>query len=327
MERRDSYKGFILHTEKLWDNLHLLRKLDTTFYFDLTIFLQCYPGAHHQFVGNLQRFGESEEEYFRAIELNKGYSTAYSNLGQLYLLMQRWDEAEEVLTKAISLNADEFHAHESLAKLFMLKGESERSEYHWKRSYLINPESGILLNLAYSLIQQQKLDEALQELNRALPQEEENPRLYSLLGIIHFATYDFGSAITCFKRSLGLEPEDAEVRHNLAMAYLKTGQTMDAIIELRRILLLAPSHTDARNNLAVIELSAGEAESALEHFTITLEQEPQNPKALYYTGVLMLQRGDVKLAKRMLLQTIESNHDDYKQKAVELLKSISEVIP
>lgn len=269
-----------------------------------------------------ERFDEAEREYLRAIELSPGYSTAYTNLGQAYLLMQRWDEAEDFLTRATLLTENEFHAHESLAKLFMMRGESNRSEYHWKKSNHIKPVPENLLNLAHCLIQQRKLDEALEVLGQAAAEEEDNARLYALLGIIYFARYDFGSAIKCFKRALGLEPENAEVRHNLAMAYLKTVQSEEAVIELRRILLLSPDHTEARNNLAVIEFSAGETASALEHFNITLEQEPQNAKALYYKGALLLQQGNIETARRFLQQTVATRNDDYRQKATELLNSL-----
>ncbi len=269
-----------------------------------------------------QRFDEAEKEYLRAIELSPSYATAYTNLGQAYLLMQRWDEAEDFLTRATELEENEFHAHESLAKLLMLRGDSNRSEYHWKKTNRIKPMPENLLNLAHCLIQQRKLDEALDVLWQAAPEEDDNGRFHALLGIVYFARYDFGSAIKNFKRALGLEPENAEVRHNLAMAYLKTGQCEEAVTELRRTLLLAPDHTEARNNLAVLDLAAGETGLALEHFNITLEQEPTNIKALYYKGVLLLQKGDLEMARRILQKVIASKNDDYQQKATELLNSL-----
>jgi len=267
-------------------------------------------------------FEAAEKEYLRAIELSPGYATAYTNLGQSYLLMQRWEEAEDWLTRAVSLENEDFHAHESLAKLYMLRGESDRSEHHWRVSNSLRPDSGNLLNLAHCLIQQQKLDEALQVLREAAVEEEDNARLHGLFGIVLFARYDFGSAIACFKRALGLEPEDAEVRHNLAMAYLKTGQTSEAVAELRRILLLAPDYTEARNNLAVIEFSVGETEAALTHFNLTLEQDPRNAKALYYKGGLLMQRGELEAARRCLQQAVATKDNDYQQRATVLLKSL-----
>lgn len=267
-------------------------------------------------------FDEAEKEYLRAIELSPAYSTAYTNLGQAYLLMQRWEEAEEYLIKATELETDEFHAHESLAKLYMLHEDNNRSEYHWKIANQIQPVHENLINLAHCLIQQQKLDEAQDVLVAAAQEDEDHARLYGLLGIIAFAKYEFGSAIKLFKQALGLEPENAEVRHNLAMAYLKTEQSGEAVAELRRILLLAPDHIEARNNLAVLELSAGDVSSALEHFNLTLEQEPANAKALYYKGAILLQHGEIETARRILQQTVATNHPDYQPKAAELLKAL-----
>lgn len=271
----------------------------------------------------LERFDEAKREYFRAIEINPEYSTAYTNLGLTYLMMQQWDETEYYLLKAISFDKNDFHANESLAKLFMLKGDAANAEIFWKRCYNIKPKSTQLIELAHVLITQQKLDEAMDVLKNALPEEEENPRLYSMLGIIYFAKYDFGSAITCFKRTLGIEPEDTEARHNLAMALLKTGQSIEAMNEFRRILLLNPDHTEARNDLAVIELAADEIDSALNHFDIILEQEPENPKALYYKSIILFNQGDFVEAKKTLSATIATNHQDYKPKAEEILASMN----
>lgn len=277
-------------------------------------------------LSQLRKFEEAVSEYLRAIELSPDYSTAFTNLGQAYMMMNNWNEAEQNLLKAVSLDDEDFHANESLAKLYMIRGDGVQAEIYWKRSYVIKPEPGQLVNLAHCLILQKKLDEALEVLNRALPEEEENPRLFSLLGIIYFARYDFGSAIRCFKRSLGFTPEDAEVRHNLAMALLRTSQSDEAVNELRRILLLNPDHTEARNNLAVIELSAGDTESAMIHFNITLDQEPQNAKALYYKGAILVQKGETGEAEIILQKTIATNHEDYKLKAKQLLDSIKNSI-
>jgi Flp pilus assembly protein TadD len=269
-----------------------------------------------------ENFDEAENEYLRAIELSPSYSTAYTNLGQAYLLMQRWDEAEKYLVKATELQQDEFHAHESLAKMYMLLDKMEQAEYHWQVANHLRPITENLLNQAHCLVQQHKLDTALNVLHE-LPQEmEDNTRFHGLLGIIFFARYDFGTAIKCFKRALGLEPEDVEIRHNLAMAYLKTDQNDKAVTELRRILLLSPDHTEARNNLAVIEFSAGKLETALESFRISLEQEPENAKALYYTSVLLIQRDDIETARHFLQRIVSTNNNDYREKAAELLNAL-----
>ncbi|NTU52250.1 MAG: tetratricopeptide repeat protein [Chlorobiaceae bacterium] len=269
-----------------------------------------------------RRFDEAEQHYRQAIELRPEYATAYTNLGQLCLLMERWQEAEVLLTRAVTLDTDEYHAHENLARLFLLQGRGEESVRHWHECLRLRPGVDHTLDLAHALIQQQRLDEALAELNRVMEMDDEIPRLYALLGIIHFARCDYGMAIRCFRQKLGLEPEDVETRHNLAMAFLRTGGNEEALTELRRILLLDPSHTEARNNLAVLELAAGQPVAALEQFSMTLEEEPANTKALYYSGVIRLQLGAIDEARKLLAQVVQAEENPYMQQASELLTSI-----
>jgi Flp pilus assembly protein TadD len=270
-----------------------------------------------------RKFDEAEIEYFQALEINPEYATAHSNLGLLYLILQRWEEAEQQLLKAISFDQNDFQANENLAKIYMLKGDFPNSEIFWKKCYSIQPQSSQLIELSHVLITQKKLDEAMDILQNILSDEEDNPRLYSLLGIIYFAKYDFGSAIKCFKRTLGIEPENAEARHNLAMSLLKTGQNEEALNEFRRILLLDPDHTEARNNLAVIELAADQTDSALNHFTIILEKEPENAKALYYKSIILFNQGYTDEARKTLTAAIATNHPDYKKKAEEIIAAMN----
>ncbi len=270
-----------------------------------------------------EKFDEAEKEYFKALEINPEYATAWSNLGLLYLMLQRWEDAEQQLLKAISFDQNDFQANENLAKIYMLKGDYGNSEIFWKKCYSIQPRTSQLIELSHVLISQGKLDEALEILESILADEEESPRIYAMLGIIYFARYDFGSAIKCFKRTLGIEPENTEARHNLAMSLLKTGQNEEALNEFRRILLLNPDHTEARNNLAVIELAADETDSALNHFNITLEKEPENAKALYYKSIILFNQGNTDEARKSLAATIATNHPDYKLKAEEILATMN----
>ncbi|MDH7460661.1 tetratricopeptide repeat protein [Chitinophagaceae bacterium 26-R-25] len=262
---------------------------------------------------------QSVNEYLRAIEIDPGYSTAYSNLGQAYMVMHRWDDAIEALLNAISLNNDDIHANEGLAKLYMIKANMDGAEIFYRKTYSLNPQTKILLDLAYCLLLQQKWTE-VRELLMYVPTSEQNSsQFYNLTGLIQFAANNFGEAIYYFRQALGLEPENITIRSSLAVCFLKTGDDRLALSEFNRIVILDPDNIDALNNLAVLELASNEIESSLKHLEETLMKDSKNVKAQYYKAIIYLRHGKNDEAYDLLKVAASSENTDYANEASRLL--------
>jgi Flp pilus assembly protein TadD len=268
-----------------------------------------------------ERYDDASQQYLRAMQLDPGYATAYTNMGINCLMTQRWEEAKEYLLQALALDEDDFHANECLAQLLMPNHPAE-SEYYWRKAYVLRPQSGILINLAQTILEQQRTDEALEMLQLIDSDQAGNARYHALLGNIHFVKYDFGAAIKSFRQALGIEPESTEVRHNLGMAFLATGQSNEALLEFKRILLLHPGYIEARNNLAVLELASGNGKAAMDHFIAVLAQDPVNAKALYYKALIHVQVQQTSEAKEIIAQVVATEDKEYAPKARLLLAAI-----
>lgn len=98
----------------------------------------------------------------------------------------------------------------------------ENAEVNYRKALEINPKSTVAMyNLANTLIQQNKLQEAMEQFAGAAKVEKEKPNLaqiYHNMGVIFQSQKDYAKAIEAYKESLRNNPKDDETRYNLALA-------------------------------------------------------------------------------------------------------------
>lgn len=98
----------------------------------------------------------------------------------------------------------------------------ENAEVNYRKALEINPKSTVAMyNLANTLMQQNKLQEAMEQFASAAKVEKEKPNLaqiYHNMGVIFQSQKDYAKAIEAYKESLRNNPKDDETRYNLALA-------------------------------------------------------------------------------------------------------------
>lgn len=98
----------------------------------------------------------------------------------------------------------------------------ENAEVNYRKALEINPKSTVAMyNLANTLMQQNKLQEAMEQYAGAAKVEKEKPNLaqiYHNMGVIFQSQKDYAKAIEAYKQSLRNNPKDNETRYNLALA-------------------------------------------------------------------------------------------------------------
>lgn len=98
----------------------------------------------------------------------------------------------------------------------------ENAEVNYRKALEINPKSTVAMyNLANTLMQQNKLQEAMEQFAGAAKVEKEKPNLaqiYHNMGVIFQSQKDYAKAIEAYKESLRNNPKDDETRYNLALA-------------------------------------------------------------------------------------------------------------
>ena len=96
------------------------------------------------------------------------------------------------------------------------------AEVNYRQAIDVNPKSAIsMYNLGNTLMQQNKLQEAMEQFVAATKMEKDKGNLaqiYHNMGVIFHSGKDYAKAVEAYKESLRNNPKDNETRYNLALA-------------------------------------------------------------------------------------------------------------
>jgi tetratricopeptide (TPR) repeat protein len=141
------------------------------------------------------------------------------------------------------------------------------SELLWRDTVAKNPAAIMAwLNLADTLAQQERHDEAIATFRHALTLRPDDPYALNDLGCALTIIGRPAEGIPHLERSLAVKPNHAEAHNNLGNALRAVGRSAEAIAHYRRALEIRPSYTAALNNLGAELAESGRAEEALAVF-------------------------------------------------------------
>ena len=152
----------------------------------------------------------------------------------------------------------------------------------WRAALELAPDDPpLVLALGTVVAAQQRVDEAVTLLRRAVALDSSAVSAWTQLGVALFMRHDLGSAGEALRRALALAPENLSARHHLSMVLLARGDRDSAVRELDRILLIDPAYVPARLDLAVHALDAADYDRALGHLDAALQADDGNQRARF----------------------------------------------
>jgi tetratricopeptide (TPR) repeat protein len=171
----------------------------------------------------------------KALTLNPNYDVALDGLGLAYFMKRDFDEAVKYFQKCITINPALTDAHNHLGTVYQEMGLLDKAE----QEYLIaiaddsyHSRELPLFNLAKLNLTQNKHQDALSFVNRALTLNKRMVMAYSLKGQILEKLMNFQEAVECYQQALKFIPEDKNttlaLQFNLAQAYFKNNNYVKA---------------------------------------------------------------------------------------------------
>jgi tetratricopeptide (TPR) repeat protein len=151
-------------------------------------------------------------------------------------------------------------------------------------------------NLAYDLVEQGRLDEAIAHCQKALRIDPNNPDAHNTLGVALFKKGRVEEAIGHYQEALRLEPSFAKAHFNFGEA-LETQEKLDeSISQYRQALQCSPDYAEAHVNLANALRQQDKLDEAILHFQAALQIKPDSAKAHDDLGIALLEKGDANQA-------------------------------
>jgi tetratricopeptide (TPR) repeat protein len=134
------------------------------------------------------------------------------------------------------------------------------------------------LALAVELSSLNQLDEAKEQLMKALRIKPTSAIAYHYLGLIHQKQGRLDEATKCYWTAVRLQPNYVEAYNTLAGCLSEQGKVDQAIQVCRKALLFAPKDMDLRYNLALLLRRQGRADEAVRELRAALQVDPNSAK-------------------------------------------------
>jgi tetratricopeptide (TPR) repeat protein len=178
-------------------------------------------------------------EYEQAIALDRGphgetrHKTHY-NLALAYRARNKQDKAIEHLMKAIEMDPGYSDAYTNLAAIFIMKREYDEAFDHLIKALTYNSKSPQAHNnLGLVLLKKRRFDEAVSEFNKALATEKQSVSPLLGLGIAFKYKKEFAKAKHYLQMALEINPKNIMARLHLLETFflMQDRESLEALLE------------------------------------------------------------------------------------------------
>jgi tetratricopeptide (TPR) repeat protein len=148
-------------------------------------------------------------------------------------------------------------------------------------------------NLAASLQEQGRLDEAIAHYQRAAALEQDYAPAYNNMGTALRAMGRVDDAIAAYERALASMPDYPDAHYNLANALLEQNRPREAAEHLRVASRLLPSSAGIHNNLGKALADEGRLDEAADQLHQAVALDPGSATAHRNLGNVLASRGEI----------------------------------
>lgn len=155
------------------------------------------------------------------------------------------------------------------------------------RALSIQPKSGYLLD-CLSLLHQQsgKLDEAVEDLTKAIGFEPDNDDLWFKRGWMRHQQGKLQDALDDMTHALGLNPRNPEILAQRAGIWRDMGDKKKCLKDLDDAIAVDPTCVNAYNNRALFRFESGDKAGSLQDINRALSLAPNDRAVLYNLSII-----------------------------------------
>ncbi len=189
----------------------------------------------------------SASAYQKAAELRPGDPSFYNQIGNLYL-------AEAQLLRQAAVNNKD--SAQLLQQANVALGVAETN---YKKAIEMSNNFGLAIyNLGVVYDQQGKLPEAIKQLEKIAPFNNDQPNLLFELGLLYYRNGDKDKAFTTLQQVLVLQPDYSNANWYLALIYEERKDIPNAIAQLQKILSIEANKDNQTVLDKLSQLQAGQ---------------------------------------------------------------------
>ncbi|MCR4471075.1 tetratricopeptide repeat protein [Burkholderia sp. SCN-KJ] len=184
---------------------------------------------------SINDFDGASRLFERACEIDPGYASAWSRLGELRCHQGEYEESVRLCRRAIELDPELADAYNFLGLAYHNLDRMAAAELSHRHAIDLDPDNADAHhNLAAVLFRLDRLDEAMAEYETAQALGIDPMKIRLTLGDIRWAKRDFPGAVTAFREATASDPHRAYARLLFNMSSSPAFAPEDWVAEARR---------------------------------------------------------------------------------------------
>jgi len=154
----------------------------------------------------------------KALSLDPNHQPSHYLLGMAHVEKENYKEAAAAFEKSLELKPDVSEAHVRLGVVYQKMGLPDKAEEEYKKAYIIDESSMASHSLALLYYEQDKLEQALEFVQKSIQKGNRSADAYNLQGVILNKLSRYPEAIDSFQNVLKIDPNHIVANINLAVA-------------------------------------------------------------------------------------------------------------
>jgi Tfp pilus assembly protein PilF len=175
---------------------------------------------------NQNNVDEAVKYFVKTLSLDTRYYLALNGLGLAHSMKGRLDESAKAYQKCLEINPRFTEARNNLGTVYQEMSLLDKAEGEFKAALLdVGYQNRELpyFNLARLYVLQNRLDEALENVQKAIQIKPRLAMAHHLQGVIFEKRNNLGEAITSYEAAVKIVPEEVLFNYDLGVAYFKNG--------------------------------------------------------------------------------------------------------
>lgn len=292
----------------LRDHHNSVKYYKKAFYLNPTSIEICFLLGEVYF--KLGQYGDAVEYLEKVVERKSKHKAALLYLGKAYLYLNDGRNAVQSLEDLITIDRKNEIAWNFLGSAYYTLGENQKAitcienAIKYNRKYFKAYE-----NLAEIYHSNGQPEKALEMVNKAF-QGPKDPRIWGLLGWIHYINGNLHMALENMEKAVTLSPTDYKIRINLGKIYNEEGNFFQAKINFEKAIEINPNREIAWELLANLYKSHDKFTEAVDCYRKMLEIFPSNALAWNALGELYIKTSDYSNADECFRKALEIQPDN-----------------
>lgn len=174
---------------------------------------------------NQSNVDEATKYFFKTLSLDPKFYLAYNALGLAYSMKGQLEDAVKSYLRCLELNAQFTEARNNLGTVYQELKQLDKAEVEFKtalRDLTYQKRDLPYFNLARLYYLQGRVDEALENVDKALQIQPRLAMAHNLRGLLYEKRNELVLAVASYEQAVKTVPDDLLFSYNLAVAYFKT---------------------------------------------------------------------------------------------------------